>query len=107
MLRMPVDMNNVIVSLIVAPNENGSGVLGNWMDSHNLLFYVNAIIGMKTQQIKYEKQCELPLFYRMERIIHSYPRASLVFIHLCINRESLDIILPPPHCKHRGFVSGT
>lgn len=61
---------------------------------------------MEIQQIKYEKQYELPVFYGMERIIHSYPRASLAFIHLHINHESLDIILPPPHCKHRGFVSG-
>lgn len=35
---------------------------------------------MKSQQLKYEKQYELPVFYGTERIIHSYPKASLAFI---------------------------
>lgn len=54
---------------------------------------------MKSQQLKYEKQYELPVFYGMERIIHSYPKASLAFIYLYINHESLYIILPPTLCK--------
>lgn len=54
---------------------------------------------MKSQQLKYEKQYELPVFYGMERIIHSYPKVSLAFIYLYINHESLYIILPPTLCK--------
>lgn len=54
---------------------------------------------MKSQQLKYEKQYELPVFYGMERIIPSYPKASLAFIHLYINHESLYIVLTPAHCK--------
>lgn len=79
--------------------NSGNGVLGKWTDSHSLLFQINTIIGMKSQQLKYEKQYELPVFYGTERIIHSYPKASLALIYLYINHKSLYITLPPTLCK--------
>lgn len=56
---------------------------------------------MKSQQLKYEKQYELPVFYGTERIIHSYPKASLAFIYyLNFTSSCLQLFV-----KCRGFVS--
>lgn len=54
---------------------------------------------MKSQRLKHGKQYELPIFCGTERIIHSYPKASLAFTYVYMNRESLGIDLPPTLCK--------